>query len=124
MLSMKAGYLLQIGQLWPLLGTTLRMFSKYAMATRRVLLSTCLYVTCTPRRQNTDAAIYTSTCLTLYSPQVSMFGEVKGLRPPGRPNSSFNDVTLRDCRGCCVGRPYRDAQDRLLCRDKPGAART
>ena len=124
MLSMKAGYLLQIGQLWPLLGTTLRMFSKYAMATRRVLLSTCLYATCTSCGQSIAAAIYTSTCFTLYSAQVSMFGEVKGLRPPGCPRSSFNDVALRDCQGCRVGRPYRDAQDRLIWRDKTGPART
>ncbi len=25
-----------------------------------------------------------------------LFGEVKGLCPPGRPGSSFNDVALRD----------------------------
>ncbi len=53
-----------------------------------------------------------------------LFGEVKGLRPPGRPRSSFNDVALRDCQNCRIGRPYRDAQDRLLWKDKTCPART
>ncbi len=30
-------------------------------------------------------------------PKKLLFGEVKGLRSPGRPRSSFNDVALRDC---------------------------
>ena len=47
-----------------------------------------------------------------------MFGRVKGPRSPGRPRSSFNDVALRDCQHRRVGRPYRDAQDRQLWRDK------
>ena len=42
---------------------------------------------------------------------------VKGLRPPSRPRSSFNDVALRDCQNCRISRPYRDAQDRLFWRD-------
>jgi len=42
-----------------------------------------------------------------------VFGEFKGLRPPGRPRSSFNDVALHDCQNCRINRPYRDAQDRL-----------
>ena len=46
------------------------------------------------------------------------------LCPPGRPRSSFNNVTLRDCQHCCISRPYRDAQDRLLRRDKTYPART
>ncbi len=29
-------------------------------------------------------------------PKKLLSGEVKGLRPPGRPRSSFNDVALRD----------------------------
>ncbi len=29
-------------------------------------------------------------------PKKLLFGEVTGLRPPGRPRSSFNDVALRD----------------------------
>ncbi len=33
-------------------------------------------------------------------PKKLLFGEVKGLRPPGRPTSSFNDVALRDCQNC------------------------
>ena len=57
-------------------------------------------------------------------PKKLLFGEVKGLRPPGRPRSSFNDVALRDCQNCRVSRPYRDAQDRLLWRDKTCPART
>ena len=32
----------------------------------------------------------------------------------GRPRSSFNDDALHDCQTCRIGRPYRDAQDRLL----------
>lgn len=39
-----------------------------------------------------------------------LFGEVKGLRPPGRPRSSFIDVTLHDCQNCHAIVPYRDAQ--------------
>jgi len=54
----------------------------------------------------------------------SLLTIVKGLRPPGRPRSSFNDVALRDCQNCCISRPYRDAQDRLLWRDKTCPART
>jgi len=57
-------------------------------------------------------------------PKKLLFGEVKGLRPPGRPTSSFNDVALRDCQNCRFSRPYRDAQDRLLWRDKTCPART
>ena len=49
-------------------------------------------------------------------PKKLLFGQVKGLRPPGRPRSSLNDVALHDCRN--GGRPYRDAQDRLLWKDK------
>ena len=30
-------------------------------------------------------------------PKKLLFGEVKGLRPPGRPRSRFNDVALRHC---------------------------
>jgi len=56
-------------------------------------------------------------------PKKLLFGEVKGLRPPGRPRSSFNDVALRDCQNCRISRPYRDAQDRLLWRDKTCPAR-
>ena len=52
------------------------------------------------------------------------FGQVKGLRPPGRPRSSFNDVALHDCQTRRITRPYRDAQDRLLWKDKTCPART
>ncbi len=57
-------------------------------------------------------------------PKKLLFGEVKGLRPPGRPRSSLNDVAIRDCQNCRISRPYRDAQDRLLWRDKTCPART
>ena len=53
-----------------------------------------------------------------------LLGEVKGLRPPGRHMSSFHDVALRDGQNCRIGRPYTDAQDRLLWRDKNCPART
>ena len=35
-----------------------------------------------------------------------------------------NDVALHDCQKCRIGRPYRDAQDRLLWKDKTCPART
>ena len=35
-------------------------------------------------------------------PKKLLFGEVKGLRLPGRPRSSFNDVALRDCQNCLL----------------------
>ena len=40
------------------------------------------------------------------------------------PSSSFNDVVLRDCQDCRINRPYKDAQNRLLWRDKTCPART
>ena len=57
-------------------------------------------------------------------PKKLLFGQVKGRRPPGRPRSSFNDVALQDCQARGVSRPYRDAQDRLLWKDKTCPART
>ncbi len=51
-------------------------------------------------------------------PKKLLFGQVKGLRPPGRPRSSFNDVALQDCQTRGINRLYRDAQDRLLWKDK------
>ena len=57
-------------------------------------------------------------------PKKLLFGQVKGLRPPGRPRSSFNDVALQDCQTRGISRPYRDAQDRLLWKDKTCPART
>lgn len=53
-----------------------------------------------------------------------LFGQVKELRPPGRPRSSFNDGALGDCQNCWIGRPYRNAQDRLLWKDRTCPART
>ena len=38
-------------------------------------------------------------------PKKLLFGQVKGLRPPGRPRSSFNDVALHDCQTRQIGRP-------------------
>ena len=40
------------------------------------------------------------------------------------PRSGFNDVALHDCQSRRIGRPYRDAQDRLLWKDKMCPART
>ncbi len=57
-------------------------------------------------------------------PKKLSFGQVKGLRPSGRPRSSFNDVALQDCQARGINRPYRDAQDRLLWKDKTCPART
>ena len=57
-------------------------------------------------------------------PKKLLFGQVKGLRPPGRPRSSFNDVALQDCQARWISRPYRDAQDRLLWKDKTCPAHT
>ena len=57
-------------------------------------------------------------------PKKLLFGEVKWLGPPGRPRSSFNDVASCDCQNCRISRPYWDAQDRLLWRDKTCPART
>jgi len=57
-------------------------------------------------------------------PKKLLFGQVKGLRPPGRPRSSFNDVAVNDCQTRRISRPYRDAQDRLLWKDKTCPART
>ena len=50
-----------------------------------------------------------------------LFGQVKGT---GRPRLNFNDVASSDCRECCITRPYKDAQNRLLWRDKTCSART
>jgi len=57
-------------------------------------------------------------------PKKLLFGEVTGLRPPGRHRSSFNDVALHDYQNCRISRPYKDAPDRLLWRDKTCPART
>jgi len=53
-------------------------------------------------------------------PKKLLFGQVKELRPPDRPRSSFNDVALHNCQT----RPHRDAQDRLLWKHKTCPART
>ena len=53
---------------------------------------------------------YATACYTL--------ARVTGLRPPGCPKSSVNDVALRDCQNCHINRPCTNAQDRLLGRDK------
>ena len=44
-------------------------------------------------------------------PRMLLFGEVKGLRKPGRLGSTFADVVLRVCHGCRINRAYRDAQN-------------
>ena len=40
------------------------------------------------------------------------------------PRSSFNDVAVRDCQLRRITKPYKDAQNRLLWRDKTCLART
>ena len=57
-------------------------------------------------------------------PKKLVFGEVKGLCPPGRPRSNCSNVALRDCQNCRISRAYRDAQHRMLGRDKPCVAHT
>ena len=57
-------------------------------------------------------------------PKKLLFGQVKGQHLRGCPRSSFNDVVLRDCQQCHINRPFRDAQDRLLWKDKTCPART
>ncbi len=42
--------------------------------------------------------LYVSCTEAFYMQHRAVFGEVKGLGPPGRPRSSFNDVALRDCQ--------------------------
>ena len=56
-------------------------------------------------------------------PKKLLFGQVKGTRPSGRPRLSYNDVAS-DCHECRITRPYKDAQNRLLWRDKTCPART
>ena len=68
----------------------------------------------------------------LQLPRRFLLGEVKGLCPPGRPRSSFNDIAWQhawsydQCQHCRPRRPwaYKDAQDRLLWRHKTCSART
>ncbi len=55
---------------------------------------------------------------------VSMMLLCKIAKPVGRPRSTFNDVALQDCQARGITRPYRDAQDRLLWKDKTCPART
>jgi len=57
-------------------------------------------------------------------PRKLLFGDFKGLCPPGRTRSRFNDVAGPDCQKCCVSKPYRDAPNRLLWRDKSCPVRT
>ena len=55
---------------------------------------------------------------------IRLFGQVKGRQAPGCPRSSFNDVTVCDCQLRRIPKPYKDAQNRLLWRDKTCLART
>ena len=41
-----------------------------------------------------------------------------------RAGTQTNDVALHDCQTRRIGRPYRDAQDRLLWKDKTCPAHT
>ena len=60
----------------------------------------------------------------IFRPKRLLFGDIKRLCPPDRPGSSLNDVAIRDCQNCRISRPYKDAQDRLLWRDKTCPAHT
>ena len=51
-------------------------------------------------------------------PRKLLFGQVKGSRPSGRPRLSLNDVASSDCHDCRITRPYKDAQNGLLWRDR------
>ena len=53
-----------------------------------------------------------------------LFGQVKGHRPPGCSRSSFNDVAVRDCQLRRITKPYKDAQNRMIWRDKTCLAHT
>ena len=58
-------------------------------------------------------------------PEKLLFGQVKGTRTSGRPRLIYNDVASSDCHECRISyRPYKDAQNRLLWRDKACPART
>ena len=57
-------------------------------------------------------------------PKKLFLGEIKGAHPPDHPRSSFNDAVLRDCQNCHINRAHRDAQNKLLWRDKTCLART
>ena len=60
----------------------------------------------------------------LHVPKKLLFGEVKGRCPVGCPRSSINAVAVRDCQLRRIPKPYKDAQNRLLWRDKTCLART
>ena len=56
-------------------------------------------------------------------PKKLVFGQVKG-SCPSDAQLSYNDVASSDCHECRITRAYRDAQNRLLWRDKTCPART
>ena len=53
-----------------------------------------------------------------------LFGQVKGRPPPGCPRYGLNDFAVHDCRLRRIPKPYKNAQNRLLYRDKTCLART
>ena len=57
-------------------------------------------------------------------PEKLLFGKVKGRRTPGCTRSSFNDVAVRDCQLRRITKPYKDAQNRMLWKDKICLAHT
>ena len=57
-------------------------------------------------------------------PKVMLFGQVKGLKPPGRPRKIWNDIVLSDFQQLNIKRPYRDAQNKSAWRDKTWATHT
>ena len=48
-------------------------------------------------------------------PKKLSFGQVKGCRLLGCPRSSLNDVAVHDCQLRRINKPYKDAQNKLLC---------
>ena len=57
-------------------------------------------------------------------PKKLLFGQVKARCPLSCPRSSFNVLAVRDCQLRRMTKPYKDAQNRLLWRDKTCLART
>ena len=57
-------------------------------------------------------------------PKKLLSGQVKGHSPLGCHRISLNDVAVRDCHLRRITKPYKDAQKRLLWRDKTCLTRT
>ncbi len=68
------------------------------------------------RNQSHSTVTETAKGLGLTPVVATVIETAKGIF--GCPRSSFNDVTSCDCQNCRISWPYRDAQDRLLWRDR------